>query len=195
MWKLGLFARCFVAATISVAGICLALAQGPAKTASPTDAAPKTPTKILISSHRGDATILSLSEPDSNNAVAIFRIELDDAIEECLREPPPDQIDPKQVARCAKQVMDQAAGKQLKRRAMCSKNTIYAEFGHYSLVGTGEPEAEGEGQKMIRTDWKDHRDEKIVGNCSACKTPEILNTFQVLCPTAYKAKFGDYHAY
>ncbi|CCD85726.1 exported protein of unknown function [Bradyrhizobium sp. ORS 285] len=154
------------------------------------------PAKILLSSHRGDATILTLSDPDSDKAEVTFRIELDDAIERCLREPPPDDINPAEVARCAKQVMDLNDGKPSKRRAMCSKNTVYTEFGNYSLVGTGEPQSNGEGnKKSIRTDWKDHRNEKIVGNCSACRTPEIINTFEVLCPATYKAKFDGFAAY
>lgn len=170
-------------------------AQPPAKSDSPRTADAKAPAKILISSHRGDATILTLSDVDSDTAAVTFRVDLDDAIESCLREPPPDDIKPAEVARCAKQVMDLNAGKQTTRRAMCSKNTVYTEFGNYSLVGTGEPEPSGEGKKMIRTDWKNHRDEKIIGNCTACRTPEIVNTFAVLCPAAYKAKFDGYYAY
>ncbi|WP_316177900.1 MULTISPECIES: hypothetical protein [unclassified Bradyrhizobium] len=171
-----------------------ALAQPPAKSEGPRTAA-SPPAKILLSSHRGDATILTLSDVDSDSAAVTFRIELDDAIESCLREPPPDDIKPAEVARCAKQVMGLNAGKQLKRRAMCSKNTVYTEFGNYSLVGTGEPEPGEAGKKMIRTDWKDHRNEQIIGNCSGCKTPEIVNTFAVLCPAAYKAKFEGYFVY
>ncbi|WP_257165020.1 hypothetical protein [Bradyrhizobium sp. SRS-191] len=172
-----------------------ALAQPPAKSEGPRTAA-SAPAKILLSSHRGDATILTLSDPDSDKAEVSFRIELDDAIERCLREPPPDDINPAEVARCAKQVMDLNDGKPSKRRAMCSKNTVYTEFGNYSLVGTGEPQSNGEGnKKSIRTDWKDHRNDKIVGNCSACRTPEIINTFEVLCPAAYKAKFDGFAAY
>ena len=41
-----------------------AWAQPPAKSESPRAAA-KAPTKILLSSHRGDATILALSDPDT----------------------------------------------------------------------------------------------------------------------------------
>ena len=123
-----------------------------------------------------------------------FRIELDDAIESCLREPPPDDIKPAEVARCAKQVMALNAGKQLKRRAMCSKNTVYMEFGNYSLVGTGEPES-SEGKKIIRTDWKDHRTEQIVGSSTFSRMDAMLKAFEVLCPAAYKAKFDGYFAY
>ena len=63
-------------------------------------------------------------------------------------------------------------------------------------MGTGELEPNGEGnKKSIRTDWNDHRNEKIVGNCSACRTPEIINTFELLCRAAYKAKFEGHHVY
>jgi hypothetical protein len=171
-----------------------ALAQPPAKSESPGVAA-KAPAKILLSSHRGDATILTLSDIDSDTAAVTFRIELDDAIESCLREPPPEDIKPTEVARCAKQVLDLNAGKQIKRRAMCSKNTVYTEFGNFSLVGTGEPESSGEGRKMIRTDWKDHRNEQIVGNSTASRTDALLKTFEILCPSAYKTKFDGYYAY
>ncbi|WP_315779140.1 MULTISPECIES: hypothetical protein [unclassified Bradyrhizobium] len=186
--------RWLLAFALMAGSVSSALAQPPAK---PEQGAvsPGAPAKILLSSHRGDATILTRTDPDSDSAAVTFRIELDDAIESCLREPPPDDIKPAEVARCAKQMMDINAGKQLKRRAMCSKNTVYTEFGNYSLVGTGEPERSGEGKTMIRTDWKDHRNEKIIGNCTACRTLEIINTFEVLCPAAYKAKFEGHHVY
>ncbi|MGC2780883.1 MAG: hypothetical protein WA418_35140 [Bradyrhizobium sp.] len=174
-----------------------ALAQSPAKSDSPRTADAKAPAKILVSSHRGDATILTLSDVDSDTAAVTFRIELDDAIESCLREPPPDDIKPADVARCAKQVMDLDAGKQTKRRAMCSmcsKNTVYTEFGNFSLVGTGEPES-SEGKKMIRTGWKDHRNDQIVGNSTASRTDAMLSTFRILCPSVYKAKFDGCYAY
>ena len=180
---------------IVAGGLRQARAQPPAKSESPRAAVAKAPTKILVSSHRGDATILTLSDLDSDTAAVTFRIELDDAIESCLRDPPPDDIKPAEVARCAKQVMDLNAGKQIKRRAMCSKNTVYTEFGNFSLVGAGEPESSGEGNKMIRTNWKDHRNEQIVDNSTAARTDAMLSTFAVLCPAAYKAKFDGYHAY
>ncbi|WP_316229748.1 hypothetical protein [Bradyrhizobium sp. SZCCHNR1051] len=179
---------------IVAGGFHQALAQPSAKSDSPRVAA-TAPAKILLSAHRGDATILTISHQDSDTAAVTFRIELDDAIESCLREPPPDDIKPAEVARCAKQVMDLNAGKQTKRRAMCSKNTVYTEFGNYSLVGTGEPQSSGEGKKMIRTNWKDHRNEQIVDNSTAARTDAMLSTFQILCPSAYKAKFDGYDAY
>ena len=187
MVNTGVFARCFAASTMLVASVCVSLAQVPPKT-------PKAPSKILISDHAGDATILSLYGVDTDGAAVTFQVELDDAIEGCLREPPPDQINPQEVAACAKRVMERMAGKQSKRRAMCSKNTVYTEFGNFSLVNTEKTEPV-DGQKMMRTDWKDHRNDRIVGNCSACKTPEMLSTFQVLCPSAYKAQFEGFHAY
>ncbi|GLH75953.1 hypothetical protein SSBR45G_08610 [Bradyrhizobium sp. SSBR45G] len=186
--------RLLLVVAIVAGGFHQALAQPPARSESPR-AADKAPAKILLSAHRGDATILTLSDLDSDTAAVTFRIELDDAIESCLREPPPDDIKPAEVARCAKQVMDLNAGKQIKRRAMCSKNTVYTEFGNFSLVGTGEPESSGEGKKMIRTNWKDHRNEQIVDNSTAARTDAMLSTFAVLCPAAYKAKFDGYHVY
>ncbi|WP_316170142.1 hypothetical protein [Bradyrhizobium sp. SZCCHNRI1058] len=186
--------RWLLVAAIVAGSFHQALAQPPAKSEGQRTAA-SAPAKILLTSHRGDATILTVSDPDSDSAAVTFRIELDDAIESCLREPPPDDIKPAEVARCAKQVMDLNAGKQTKRRAMCSKNTVYTEFGNFSLVGTGEPESSGEGKKMIRTDWKDHRNEQIVGNSTASRTDAMLSTFQVLCPSAYKAKFDGYFVY
>jgi hypothetical protein len=81
---------------------------------------------------------------------------------------------------------------------MCSKSTIYTEFGNYSMVNS-EKEAEsiidGKPYRPNRTDWKDHRNEEIVGNCSGCGTPQLIDTFKILCPASFAAYFDGYTPY
>jgi len=40
-----------------------------------------------------------------------------------------------------------------------------------------------------RTNWKNHRDDKIIGNCSGCNTPQLLDTYRILCPSWYRDAF------
>ncbi len=152
------------------------------------------PTKILLGPHLGDATIVSLERVNSDRAVVTFRRELDDEIEMCAREHP--DYNPSQLAACANAGMRHRP--TLVRRGYCSGNTLYTEFGSYSLVGHERETASNFGEKLyrpIRTDWKDHRTEQVVGNCSACNTPQLLSTFRVLCPKRYDELFaeGDPH--
>ncbi|MEW6642632.1 MAG: hypothetical protein AB1586_19155 [Pseudomonadota bacterium] len=153
--------------------------------------------KILLGDHVGDATIITLEHPDTENAVALFRRELDDLVEDCNRNAVPgedDIADAQEVVTCVRQRLQGRTEQLTKRRARCAINTIYTEFGNYTLVDIHVKEQK-DGQPLIDTDWKDHRDEKIVGNCSACRTPEIISTFKMLCPTAYKAKFDGASVY
>ena len=49
--------------------------------------------------------------------------------------------------------------------------------------------------RMIRTDWKNHRNEALIGNCSACGTPVVIETFRVLCPRQFQSLFGSSNVY
>jgi uncharacterized protein len=159
------------------------------------------PSKILFGPHAGDATIISLTGADTDNAVALFRRELDDLIEDCARNlgfKEDGDVDARKVSDCAKENIRQENGRVYKRRALCSKSTIYTEFGNYSMVNTekeSESVVDGRPYRPIRTDWKNHRNEEIVGNCSGCNTPQMLDTFKVLCPLSYSAYFSGYDPY
>lgn len=150
--------------------------------------------KILVGPRAGHATILSISDINSDNAIVTFRRDFEDSVESCVRNIAPDggSIDSDRVARCIR--ADQASARIMRRRAFCSRNTVYTELGNYSLVNVEKSETalDGKPDKSARTDWKDHRNEQIIGNCSACGTPVILDTFRVLCPRAYRLWFEDY---
>lgn len=157
--------------------------------------------KILLGSHIGSATILSISGVNTDSATVLARRELDDSIEMCAREARVDEngsVDSQKIAECSRADLREARGTIYRRRALCSRHTIYTEFGNYSLVHY-EKEAEsnyqGKPYRPIRTDWKDHRTEKIVGNCGGCNTPQILNTFEILCPRVYRELFSGYDPY
>src|SRR5258707_15895830 len=95
----------------------------------------------------------------------------------------------------AKGKIREEKGRIYKRRALCFKSTIYTEFGNYSMINTekeSETVIDGKPYRPIRTDWKNHRNEEIVGNCSGCNTPQMLDTFKVLCPASYAAYFAGY---
>lgn len=157
--------------------------------------------KILIGSHIGNASILSISGINSDKATVLARRELDDVIEMCSREIPPDEngsVQSQKVADCSKAALREEKGRTYGRRALCSRRTVYTEFGNFSLVDY-EKEAEsnhqGKAYRPIRTDWKNHRTEEIIGNCGGCSTPQILSTFEVLCPRLYKELFGGFDPY
>jgi hypothetical protein len=157
--------------------------------------------KILLGSHIGDATIVSIAGINSNKAIVRFRRELDDYVEDCVRNIGPDEngsINSEKVAECVDQQAHEDSGHINTRRANCSHYTLYTEFGNFSMVNyEKEPETEIEGKpyRPIRTDWKDHRTEEIVGNCSACGTPQMLDTLRILCPAWYSKIFEGFDPY
>jgi len=152
--------------------------------------------KILLGPHIGDATIIGISGTNSDKAIVKFRRELDDEIEDCTREGDPS--DSKTVAQCVKDGLAQEAGHIYTRRAFCSRLTLYTEFGNFSMVNHEKEAAsviDGKSYRPMRTDWKDHRTGEIVGNCSACNTPQMLSTLKVLCPVFYNQLFNGYDPY
>jgi uncharacterized protein len=157
--------------------------------------------KISVGAHAGDATVLTLERPDTDNAAVYFRRELDDLVEDCTRNVSPDGnglVDSQKVSACVKEASRRENGQIYKRRARCSISTIYTEFGNFTMVHTekeSESEYEGKTYKPIRTDWKNHRTEQLAGNCNGCNTPQMLSTFQVLCPASYKAYFEGLDPY
>jgi hypothetical protein len=84
------------------------------------------------------------------------------------------------------------------RRAVCPRNTLYTEFGNYSLIDYVREEDQKTGDQTwrpVRTNWKNHRDDKIIGNCGGCNTPQLLDTYHVLCPSWYKDAFDGRDPY
>lgn len=153
--------------------------------------------KILLGAHIGDATVVTLEHTNTENATVMFRRELADLVEDCNRNATPrdnDLADAREVVTCVRQKLQNNTEQLTRRRARCGINTIYTEFGNYTLVATHAIEQK-DGPPLIQTDWKNHRDEKLAGNCSACRTPEMISTFKVLCPIAYKAKFDGASVY
>ena len=146
--------------------------------------------KIMVSSHIGDATIVSLTGVNSDRAAVTFRRELDDEVETCVREG-----QAASEAACAKMAKKSLDHRTATRRAYCSRATLYTEFGNYSMVAH-ELEVstyDGKTSRMVRTDWKDHGTEKLIGNCGGCNTPQLIDTFRILCPKLYAeiAKDGE----
>ncbi len=155
------------------------------------------PGKILFSPHSGDATIVDVRGVNSDRAIVRFRRELDDEIEDCTRESG-EGASPRQIANCARNGLAALGGRVFTRRAYCSASTLYTEFGNYSMVNhVSEPDAMVEGRvyRSVRTDWKDHVSGEIVGNCNACNTPQLIDTFKVLCPLFYESLFEGREPY
>jgi hypothetical protein len=157
--------------------------------------------KILLSSHIGNATILSLTGVDTGQAVVKFTRKLDDLIEDCTREFGTNgdgTVDSAKVADCASQGQKQEHGRVWTRRAVCPRITLYTEFGNYSLIDwVKEPDQEAHGRKWrpVRTNWKDHRNDQIIGNCGGCNTPQLIDTYRILCPASYKEAFDGRDPY
>ena len=157
--------------------------------------------KILLGSHTGTATIVSLSGVDTGQAVVKFQRKLDDLIEDCSRNMAPNDegtINSTKVADCATFGLKQEHGKIGTRRALCPRNTLYTEFGNYSLIDwVKEPDQEFDGHVShpVRTNWKDHRNDQIIGNCGGCNTPQLIDTYRILCPSWYRDAFGGRDPY
>jgi hypothetical protein len=163
-------------------------------------AAPASAEKINVGEHLGDATIVSIAAVDSDRAWVSFRRELDDSMEYCARNLALGEeggADQNKVNQCAKDEQNSENGKTYERSAICSKKTVETEFGDFSLVKWEKEEPityDGKKHRPIRTDWKNKNGE-IVGNCSACNTSQIIDTFRVLCPASYRKLFDGYEPY
>jgi len=168
---------------------------------APTQAKDSAPNKILLGGHIGSATIISLSGVNSGEAIVRFQRKLDDMIEDCARSFGTDDngdFDSGKIADCAAREMQPEASKIYTRRAVCPRNTLYTEFGNYSLIGwVKEPDQEvgGHTWRPVRTNWKDHRNGQIIDNCGGCNTPQLVDTYRILCPSWYKDAFGGHDPY
>lgn len=173
--------RLFFAAIASIALLANAQASG----------------KILLGPHIGDATIISITGVNSDRAIVRFRREPDDEAETCERELS-EVASTTEIAACVKRALQAGRAPISTRRAFCSRSTLYTEFGNYSMVNS-EKEKEsiidGKPYRPIRTDWMDHRTGKIVGNCSACNSPQLIDTFKILCPVFYSQLFEGLEPY
>lgn len=151
--------------------------------------------KILLGSHIGDATIISIENERSDKPTIRFRRMIDDITETCARELGSNN-DPKAskaVADCVKSNF-RSPSLVVTRRAWCSRSTLYTEFGNFSLIGF-EREQSQSNYKPIRTIWKDHKNEALIGNCGGCNTPQLIDTFRILCPKQYVEYFFGLHPY
>jgi hypothetical protein len=180
--------------TTATLTISLAMGHAIAKNGSKED-------KILLGTHIGNATIVSLAGVDTSQAVVKFQRKLDDVVEECSRNVGANEdgtVPSEKVADCTKAGLAEREMKVLTRRAVCAHSTLYTEFGNYSLIDYLREEDQKVGDQTwrpIRTNWKNHRDGKIVGNCSGCNTPQLLDTYRILCPSWYREAFGGRDPY
>lgn len=155
--------------------------------------------KILLGSHIGDATIISVENEGSDKPTVRFKRMIDDITETCARElgSTNDPKASKAVADCVKSNV-KSPNPVLIRRAWCSRSTLYTEFGNFSMIGfEKEPPTQfkGETYYTLRTIWKDHKNDQLIGNCGGCNTPQLIDTFRILCPNEYRILFGSYSPY
>jgi hypothetical protein len=157
--------------------------------------------KILLGTHIGSATITSLTGVDTGQAMVRFQRKLDDVVEDCSRNIGANEdgtVPSEKVANCAKASLAEWEKKVLTRRAVCPRSTLYTEFGNYSLIGYVREEDQNMGDhtwRPVRTNWKNHRDDTIIGNCGGCNTPQLLDTYRILCPSWYKDAFDGRDPY
>jgi hypothetical protein len=153
---------------------------------------PKT-NKILPGAHIGYATIIMISSVDTDQAEVKFKREFDDVIEECMRSIGTDEqhsLPSDEVAKCTKEDLREWGDTVVTRRADCARPTLFMEDGNYSLIDYVREEHD-----FVRTNWKNQQDDTMVGNCSACRTPELVATYRILCPSRYKEAFDGWEPY
>lgn len=177
----------FIALTLLALGLCIA-APGAAQNARPT--------KILMGSHIGEATITHLTGVNSDRAMVIFTRKYDDFVEECTRNVPCDKsglLEPypvcmKRRRNCISESSKIDKGILYSASAVCSTRTIVSDMlkgkgGRFRLASlkfsSGYPE----------TDWLNLDTGALTGNCSACGTPHLVSALTVLCPEAAETPF------
>jgi hypothetical protein len=167
--------------------------QGSGPTGASADEQPKTD-KILLSDHRGNATIIMISGVDTGRAVATFKREIDDIVEDCVRtagnKNEADEVSSDEVVKCAKESFKAWSKDVRTRRANCGRSTLFMEFGNYTLIDYDEKE-----NGSVRTNWKSHKDNTIIDHCTPCGTSLLVDTYRVLCPSRYKAAFDGLQPY
>lgn len=153
--------------------------------------------KILVGPSTGKATIVSLTGVDTATAAVAFKQEREDIAAACFER---DEIharyaaDPaaareKLKADCAAKSAP-ADAPPVTRKADCPRLTVQMEPDYRYLGGVFTLAKAAKENDGVRTTWKSTRARKTVDNCLTCGTPEINDTFRVLCPQAYKSKFG-----
>ncbi len=150
------------------------------------------PDKILISPAQGFATVVSVTGQDSDRANVVFRRATDDARDFCERDHFGQET---AIQSCVMRSMQEQAARTRTRRAFCSRHTIYTEFGNFSMVGLNQERFTSNGVTYVRTDWKSHRDDRLIGNCNGCGTVQILETFRLLCPREFGSLFPGVEPY
>ena len=148
--------------------------------------------KILLSSHIGNATIIKVIGTDTKHAKVTFRRSIGDITETCARETADKENEQfsDQVATCVEgSIADMKP--VYERRGNCQTRTLYTEFGNFSMINfVFEASSTDASYKPVRTDWKDHKTEEIIGNCGGCGTPQLIDTLRVLCPSLFKRLFS-----
>ncbi len=70
----------------------------------------------------------------------------------------------------------------IKRRAWCERDTLYTEFGAYSLILDKTRTIAGPAPINIWLAWKQHKNEKLVAPSEQGRLGALLSTFRALCP-------------
>ena len=149
--------------------------------------------KILVLPSTGNATVVSLTGADTAKAAVTFRQEREDVVAACFdRDELHTRNDPaareKLKADCA--AKETAPTPTATRKADCARLTVFMEPGYQYEGGVFTLIKQRPENGYVRTTWKSARTKRIVSNCASCGTPEINDTFRVLCPKAYREKFG-----
>jgi hypothetical protein len=152
--------------------------------------------KILVAPSSGKATVISLTGADSSRATVTFRQEREDVLAACFErdeihtryEPDPSAAREKLKADCAAKPAPPPA--TLTRSADCTRLSFrmeadYLYEGGVFILRKYKPDGD-----YMRTEWMSERSKKLIGNCLTCGSPEINDTFRVLCPIQYKERFS-----
>lgn len=73
-------------------------------------------------------------------------------------------------------------GRSFVRKAWCDRDTVYTEFGAYSMVLDRSSAVQNNGSLTLSLAWKEHRTERIFSGPEIGRLEALLWTFKVLCP-------------
>ncbi|WP_146221817.1 hypothetical protein [Methylobacterium sp. B4] len=147
------------------------------------DASTKAPTSFeagsfSLSSHGYSATIVSLTDPDTTNAMMTGKVTRADAEESCQRNSTNgDGLKPKALKKCIDSAMAEEGSKSYVSKANCASRTIIPHFGgRYTVVSVTST-----GSASILNSRRED-----IGSVTATGGPSIQDQFEKLCPLSFK---------
>lgn len=151
--------------------------------------------KVLTLPSYGYATIVSVSGQDTAKASVTFHQTEEERAAGCFEYKEIETRDDpaareKLKSDCAAKAKAASPIAEVTRTANCPRRTVRMEPDYMGGASFTLLRNEPDGGYM-RTFWRNNRLRQDVMNCLTCGTPEINDSFRVLCPALYRKRFGD----